>query len=372
MPQVFQGNRKQDTVLDLDIKNGKLIINKLVTADPEIIEYFQKLKDGLRQERFVSALRTGVIALKSGQTSENVDYVKKEFGQLLNKFVVNLDRTLQDIATTVEDHFGENGIIVKDIFDPNREGTPLYQLKNEMRNEISGLRQDYGIKNAEDKIISKTPLKGADFEETCYEILSKAAKITGDSLEDTTSVTGKLKACKKGDYVLTLRDCKKKITFDVKDVGSINTTKILEVLAGSIENREASYGVLIVKSPDAVPKSIGAFNEIGDNMLVCAIGNGDEETIHDELLIMALRYAKMRILSQNTNSKQVDAGVIQEKMDNIRKKIGKFRTIKSNCTNIEKSTKDIRITTQSLEDEINDELDSVDRSLENGKEAKKK
>ena len=105
-------------------------------------------------------------------------------------------------------------------------------------------------------------------------------------------------------------------------------------------------------------------------MLVCAIGNGDKETIYDELLQMAFRYAKIRITAQNSNSKQVDAELIQDKIDNIRQKIGKFRTIKANCTNIEKSTKDIRDTSKSLEDEINDELDSVDRSLENGKEMK--
>jgi len=79
----------------------------------------------------------------------------------------------------------------------------------------------------------------------------------------------------------------------------------------------------------------------------------------------------MRIFDKNSNSKQVDSELIQDKIDNIRKKIGKFRTIKANCTNIEKSTKDIRNTSKSLEDEIIDELDSVDESLENGKKMKK-
>jgi len=130
-----------------------------------------------------------------------------------------------------------------------------------------------------------------------------------------------------------------------------------------IENREASYGILVVKSPDAVPKSIGSFNEIGENMLICAIGNGDEVTIHDELLLMALRYAKIRVMSQNSNNNQVDTRLIQEKIGNIRQKIGKLRTSKADCTNIEKSTKNIRNNLESLEDEINQELDSVDKSL---------
>jgi len=351
MPQAFQSNRKQDSIIAVDVQNGKLIIKNLETADPEIVEYLSEQQPGLRQEKIITALRMGIISLKSNQTSVKTDYVVKEFIKLRSEVLT----TVQDIQVIHEDSLGENGT-----------------LQKQLDEKFDGFRNALNIKQAEDEIKNKTPLKGADFEETCYEILSRAVKVNGDILEDTTGVTGKLKGCKKGDYVLTLSDCKKKITFDAKDVGAISSSKILEVLVGSIENREASYGVLIVKSPDAVPKSIGAFNEIGENMLVCAIGNGDEETIHDDLLIMALRYAKMRITAQNSNTKEVDSGFIREKIENIRKKIGKFRTIKSNCTNIEKSTKDIRITSQSLEEEINDELDSVDRSLENGKEIEKK
>jgi len=351
MPQVFQGNKKQDATIELDIKNGKLIINKLETADPEIVEYLSEQQPGLRQDKFITALRMGVISLKSNQTSVKTDYVVKEFLKLRNEVLT----TVQDIQVIHEDSLGENGT-----------------LQNQLVEQFEGFRNALNIKQAEDEIKNKTPLKGADFEDVCYEILSKAAKINGDLLEDTTGVTGKLKACKKGDYVLTLRDCKMKITFDAKDVGTIPASKIKEVLEGAIENREASYGVLIVKSPDAVPKSIGAFNEIGDNMLVCAIGNGDEVTIHDELLIMALRYAKMRIMSQKSNSKQVDAGLIQQMSENIRQKIVKLRSSKADCTNIEKSSKNIRNNLESIEDEINNDLDSLDKSLQNGKEMENK
>jgi len=351
MPQVFQGNGKHDTTIDLDIKNGKLIIKNLETADPEIVEYLSEQKPGLRQERLISALRMGIISLKSNQTSEKTDYVDKKFEKLRNEVLT----TVQSIQDLHEESLGEDGT-----------------LQNQLVEQFESFRNDLNIKKAEDEIINKTTLKGADFEKACYDIISKTAKINGDLLEDTTAVVGKLKACKKGDYLLTLSDCKKKITLDAKDVGSISATEIKKVLEGAIENREASYGILVVKSPDAVPKSIGSFNEIGNNMLVCAIGNGDEITIHDELLLMALRYAKIRVMSQNSNNNQVDASLIQEKIGNIRQKIGKLRTSKADCTNIEKSTKNIRNNLESLEDEINQELDSVDRSLENGKEIEKK
>ncbi len=343
MPQVFQGNGKQNATIDLDIKNGKLIIKNLETADQEIVEYLSEQQPGLRQEKIITALRMGIISLKSNQTSVKTDYVVKEFLKLRNEVLT----TVQGIQVLHEESLGEDGT-----------------LEQRLEEKFEGFKFALNIKQAEDEIKNKTTLKGADFEKACYDIISKPAKINGDLLEDTTEVTGKLKACKKGDYLLTLSDCKKKITIDVKDVGSISATEIKKVLEGAIENREASYGILVVKSPDAVPKSIGSFNEIGENMLICAIGNGDEVTIHDELLLMALRYAKIRVMSQNSNSKQVDARLIQEKIGNIRQKIGKLRTSKADCTNIEKSTKNIRNNLESLEDEIKQELDSVDKSLQ--------
>lgn len=343
MRQIFQGNRKQDTTVELDIKNGRLTIKNLVTADKEIVEFFSKLKPDLLQDSFISALRMGVISTKSTQSSEKTDYVDKKFDKLRNEML----SYVQEIQDLHEDNLGDDGI-----------------LKKVIDERFAEFRNALNIKEAEDEIKNKTTLKGADFEEIVYEILGKAAKINGDLLEDTTGVTGKLKACKKGDYVLTLLDCKKKITFDAKNVESISATKIKEVLEGAIQNREASYAILVVKSPDAVPKSIGSFNEIGDNMLVCAIGNGDEVTIHEELLLMALRYAKIRVMSQSANNNQVDARFIQEKIGNIRQKIGKLRSSKADCTNIEKSTKNIRNNLESIEDEINLDLDSVDKSLE--------
>jgi len=365
MPQnLLKGRKNHSTIVDFDVKHGKLIIKNLETADNEIVEYFEKQKDGLRQERFVSALRTGVIALKSGQTSENVDFVKKEFENLRNKFVVTLDRTIQDIANSVEDHFGENGIIVKDIFDPNREGSPLNQLKNEMRNELAGLRQDFGIKEKEDEIKAKTTLKGADFEDLCQNLLEKTAKVFGDIIEETTSKVGKVKRSKKGDFVLTLSNSSKKITFETKDVGSISANEIRKTLDEAIENREASYGVLVTKSVESLPKSIDWFQEIGNDKLVIALGADEEESFHEELLLIAYKWARTKVNSQNLKEKRVDPEVIEQKTESIRQKIQKVKTIKTDCNNIEKTTKNIKTTVESLVEEIGEDLDEMSKSLE--------
>ena len=366
---------KDDVVV---INKGKLTITDFQTADLEIVEYFDKQKPELRQDRLVSTLRTGVMALKGAQIGERVDYVQKEFQKMNQKYNNTLGLTLQEMESMYDgymgkngkfrqimtENFGEDGILLKGIFDPNREGSPLYKLKTEWQNDLSNLRQDLGIKEKEDEIKSRTTLKGADFEDHCQDLLEGSAKVFGDIIENTTSMTGKVKRSKKGDFVLTLADSSRKITFETKDVGSISANEIRKILDEAIENREASYGVLVAKSVEAFPKSIGWFQEIGNDKLVVALGSNSEGSFHDELLLIAYKWARAKVNSQSLEEKQVDPEFIETKIEAIKHKIQKFRTIKTECNNIEKASNCIKTTSEALAKEIGMELDDMNKSLE--------
>ena len=79
------------------INKEKLTITDFQTTDPEVVGYFEKIKPELRQDRLVSTLRTGVIALKDAQIGERVDYVEKEFQKLNHKYTNTLGLTA-DVA----------------------------------------------------------------------------------------------------------------------------------------------------------------------------------------------------------------------------------------------------------------------------------
>lgn len=366
---------KDDVVV---INKGKLTITDFQTADPEVVEYFANQKPGLRQDRLVSTLKTGVMALKGAQIGERVDYVQKEFQKMNQKYNNTLGLTLQEMESMYDGYMGENGkfrqimtenfgkdgILLKEIFDPNLEGSPLNKLQTAWRSDISNLKQELGIKEKEDELISRTTLKGADFEDHCQDLLEGSAKVFGDILEKTTSIAGKVKRSKKGDFVLTLADSSKKITFETKDVGTISANEVRKTLDEAIENREASYGVLVAKSVEAFPKSIGWFQEIGKDKLVVALGSDSEEPFHDELLLIAYKWARAKVYSQNLKEKQVDAELIESKIEAIRQKIQKFRTIKTECSNIEKSSNNIKSTTEALAKEIGMDLNDMNKSLE--------
>jgi len=366
----------------LSINKDKLTITNFQTRDHEVVEYFEKQRPELREDRLLSAIRTGVLALQSTEISERVDYVEKKFEKLNSKFEESLSGTFKELESLQEnyfgedgmlreimtEHFGENGILLKEIFDPNREQSPLYKLKTEMKLEISNLRQELGIKEKEEELINKTTLKGADFEDHCQEILERSAKVFGDIVENTTSKAGKVKRSKKGDLVLTIADSSKKITFEIKDVASISANVIRKTLDEAIENRGASCGILVAKNVEAFPNSIGWFQEIEKDKLVIALGSENEESLHDMLLLIAYKWARTKVNSQNLKERNVDAELIANKIESIKQKIQRLSTIKTDCNNIEKTTKNIKTNAATLAEEVEEDLDEMNNSLGDDKD----
>ena len=359
---------------DILIEKGKLIVEKFQTEDKDIVKYFQTIKPEERQERFENVLKLGVVAVKTVGLTEKIDYIEKEFQNLNHDFTHTLDSTIKEMdkkyeevygekgkfSEIIKQNFGENGKIIKDLFDPNKEGTPLYNLRNDIRNEILALRQAIGIKETEKEFVKKTPLKGKNFEDRCELIIGDVARHFGDLLENTTKVQGKLQGSKKGDFVIKHAENNKKIVFEIKDT-TISTNQIQKTLEESIENRDASYGILIVKSVESLPKSIGWFQECGDNMLVCALSSQQNESdvLHPEILLIAYKWARLRLLLQSFKERKVDSAFIQEKITKIQRKISELRLIKTQCTNIETASDKVRTIVKNLEDIIGKELSEI-------------
>lgn len=330
---------------DITIVNEKLIVKKFETTDKEIVNYFQDIPPQARKERLESVLKICIVSLKTIGVADKIDYVQKEFENLNHKFNEEIDK-----------HFGKDGKIMKELLDPNKEGTPLYEIKNEMMQ----LRQQLSIKEARDDITNKTPLKGKHFENVCEDILGQVAYHFGDMLENTTGKQGKLTGSKKGDFVVKHAENSKKIVFEVKDIASISSYQIQRTLSESIENRGASYGILVVKSVESLPKSVGWFQECGDNMLACALSRQEnEDTLHVELLLIAYKWARLRIMLQSFKENKVDAGFIEDKVTKIQHKISELRTIRTQCTNIETSSDKIRTIVKYLEENIGRELSEI-------------
>lgn len=362
------------------VEAGKFLIEHYETENDDVVSYFSEIAPENLEELFETSLNVGVVALKTIGTTEKIDYIEKEFNRLQQKFDAILDKTVTDMATHIEEtfgekgtfselidqHFGEEGKLIKLIFDPTKEGTPLHQLRTLITEEIGRLGKELGVKEAVEEVKAVTTLKGFEFEDVCENFLGEIVKMhMGDELERTTTVPGRLSGSKKGDFVITLGerpDCR--IVLETKDRQTVSLPEIHRTMKESLENRDAKYGIFVTKWIESLPKSVGCFNEYHKKYLVCALSSKEhEETMQSEILNIAVCWARIRSLMEEAKAEGLDTSLIQIKLEAIQIQVDSFSRIKRECTNVEKAVTKIRTLSDEIQNEINTHLDIIRESI---------
>lgn len=351
------------------LNENALFLREFVIDDSTIISYFQNLNESEELEKkIIDLLKIGVTVTQSISTAENVNYVEKAFENLGSNFTEKLDSAFGEkgqFSEVLKDHFGEDGKVIKELFNPTREGSPLYLLKKELDGNLFEIREKLGINEVVETVKEKSTLKGFDFEDQCEKKLQWIARIHADKLDRTGGDTGKITNSKKGDFVLTLGDIDKKIVFEMKNMSNIPQKYIHKELKEAIENREADYGIFVAKNKDSLPDNVGWFNEYDGNHLVCTVENNDGSSMIDgEIIHIAYKWARAKLRLENSSGKEIDATTIMAKTSEIRQKIGDLSKIKRQCNNIDKSTEAIRETAKNTEKEIKTQLEELVESIQ--------
>ena len=354
------------------VEGNQLIIEGFQTSDYDIISYFENLEESDDPgQKLENALKIGIVAMKSIGVAGNINYVEKAFDSLDDKMKQKLELAFGEdgqFSDILKEHFGEDGKIIKELFDPNREGSPLYLLRSELEKDLSDIKEKLGINAALEEVMEKNTKKGIEFEDECEKKLEWIAEINSDKLERTGNKIGKISKSKIGDFVLTLGDMDKKIVFEMKNKGTITLPDIQDDLKKAMANREADYGIYVVKKKNALPKSIGWFNEYDGNQLVCAIENDEGDSLIDgEIIHIAYKWARAKLRIEASKEKKLDPTFIIEKTGEIQKKIENMKKIKTECTNIENSTKKITDTAKETESKIKQDLEEIIESLNSEK-----
>ena len=347
------------------IENDTLYVDNFETENKEIVSYFAEIPEAEREAKFESMLLAGTVVFKSIGTTEKIDYIEKAFA--------NFHKCFDD---KIDEMFGEDGKIVKEVFDPRREGTPLFDLKNEIKDVMKEIRDKLEGKKVGDELKEKTTLKGFSFEEVCEQILSDIIKMQqGDELHRTTDEYGLLERSKKGDFVISLgQKPDAKIVLEIKDVGTMSLPEIHRTLEESIENRGAKYGIVVFRYVESLPGSVGWFKEYYGKHLICALGTREhEEFLAPEMLRVAFGWAKMKLLSGTEAGETIDViPVIREKMQKIKDSLKNFSNIRTQCSNLEKATVKIRSLSDEIEGDITSQLSDMEseigKAMSNSKE----
>lgn len=352
------------------INDDSIILNNFEISDSDIVTFFKNFNEPeKRKQKFLEMLKIGINVNKSMNTFENINYVDKAFENLQNDFEQKMNKIFAEdgiLSAHMENHFGEDGKMMKEFFNLNKMDSPLSVLKEHLTKEIIDLRQSLGIKEAVKIVEEKGTMKGLVFEDACKTKLESIARLNGDKFEETGKVIGSVTNSKNGDFVLTLHDNSKKIVFEMKNMSTKLPPKyIYEQLKEAIENREADYGILVVKNKSSLPDHVGFFNEYDGNHLVCAIEDDDGiQLLEYEILHIAYKWASAKLRLENQKSSKIDSGKIKADMKEIQIQIGELIKVKRECTNIEKSNTRINEIATKIEKEIVKKIKEISNTIE--------
>jgi len=323
---------------NISISEDTLVIENYVIDDQDIVTYFENAQNQNKDlyEILENILKSGVIASKSAQVGNQVDFVEKKFMAIQN----NLENQLNE-------QFGTQGD----------------SIKQSMTDMFHKLGVELGINQAVQKEHEKGTQKGVEFEKYCEERISDIAKHHNDRLEATGTTTGIIPGNKKGDFVYTIQDSGKKIVLEMKDYSVKQTTPKLEAYMNeAIENRGADYAIVISKKSSSLSKEVGIFQEYGNKLFVAlTTEETDDAELQNELLVIALRWARLRLKQK---SGTVDSSMIIEKIENIQRTMKDFSNIKKKCTSIIGISDEISEDLDQLRDKIKQDVLLVSKSLQ--------
>lgn len=394
----------------LDKRTESILIKNLEIKDHDLFEVVSDQKEMERAEFVKRALKVGVIALHDVLVTEKIDYVKREFERLcfeLDKIFKlelgkegmkgELDKIFSDsgrLQQCLENLFGSNGKLARDILDMNNKNSPIGQLRetiesyfvgkdseiysmldpNSKDSPISRLRQDilselekietvietYLVKR---EVIGKTPQKGFIFEDVLEDFLLRISRPFSDTVERVGKEKGKLGGLK-GDFVITVNDSSIKgqpprIVVEAKAGESVRLTmkSLLGELRDAIQNREAQFAIAVTET--MISDAIGCYREVEGDKIICIFGDNGLP------LEVAYRIARTYLLMKmhEAPEKVIDITRIYGVIDKISNDLNAIRGIKAKLTSIGTTSEAIATDIKSLETNIRSSLDELQNIL---------
>jgi len=362
------------------------IIKNLILKNEDTIDFLKDIAKEDYERVITKAIDIGIRVISEQKPFEKVDYVKGEF----QKFTFEIQRQMNEIEESFERIFGEEGILtefsdkeygipakvregvmdekigLKAYLNPNNENSPLYQLKRDLSEQITDLRDKIIGDIASKEAYGKTSLKGKDFEIELLNMLRGLTKYYGDIIEPVGEVITDSKR-KVGDLLIGIRDPllgeeELLMVVEAKDRTYVNVEGkggLLHELTEGIINRKADFGVAIMKNRAGLPDYVGHFRFYEPNMIV---------TCCDEPIAIELAYrfgrsiALTRYLSQSY--KRVDWENVQKFAKFLENSLKKITTAKSDIGNIEKGLKGIKKMLMEYNEEIEEALSKLYKNLE--------
>jgi hypothetical protein len=389
----------------LSVVEDRIIVTDLQLADAGLAGFVSGIPEPERPGVAANALRVGLQALATAGNSANVDFVRAEFGRMVEQMAATqaraaeaLDATLRAtfadgegrLPRTLEDFLGDSGKLQRltgalfdpnrrdsaigqlndmlgkyfdgdgsrlaQLLDPTREASPLYQFRNEVSGEFRSLGERIAALEAASRARAderaRGTAKGVEFEDAVEAGLAELARGVGDFLERTGTEAGDALRSKKGDFVLTIdpsrtngRDLR--VVIEAKD-RSLSRRVLAEELTAARANRGAAIALAIF-TPEHAPAGVSPFALVGSDVYAVY----DPEADGGVGLEAAFRVARvMALLTLRETGGQVDVAAIGEALQDVQFAVDNVRKMKARLTTIGSAAQEV----SSLLDELRERV----------------
>ncbi|MEK6872663.1 MAG: hypothetical protein AABW90_01460 [Nanoarchaeota archaeon] len=372
---------EQDQKVKLD--SGSVIINNMIVEDINTYKILNYVPENKREDFVKKAIVIGTIGLSNLYLTENVDYIEKEFKELLkglegqskdiknnfenqSKDIKNMIEKTLDVESNssslgkmrvlFEDYFDKRKGKISDLLSPFEDNSPIKKLKEEIFKKIQELRDELIKEKTRGEMIEKTTLKGGKFEEVVLESIEGFCSEHEDKVFHVGEHQGN--NSKIGDVAVDIcGDENKRIIIECKDSSSYSHKKTIDEINDAIENRGAKFGIFLFKSQNQIPTALSPM-KITNSYIVTSFDNYG--------LYFAYRVARI-FVERETEVKQktIPINEIQEEVKALQIKLIDFKNIQVKLTQIDNASDYIRKNIERVRNDIEMGLSSIKELLNN-------
>jgi len=400
----------------VEVRGERIVVEQLTLAEPALAAFLAQRPAEDRPAIVERGLRIGLLAIQDAGTSLDVDVVRREFEQLLQRAasaneraVAALDGVLRTnfadgegrLPRTLEQFLGDRGQLrafVNDLFDegrrdsaigrirellgryfegdssrlallldPTRLGSPLHQFRTEVADNFGKLNERLtaieASASARATERARSAAKGADFEAAIGTLLADICHGTGDLLERTGDEAGAVIRSKKGDFLVTLderltRGADVRVVVECKD-RPVSARAIREELAAARQNRGAA-AALVCFTTDHAPAAVAPFHLHGSDVY-CVV---DRLAPEPEVIEAALRLSRLVALATVEKVEaEIDSAAIGAAIEAIRGQLDAIRGLKAHLTSIGTASQQVAAGLDRLREQVLGRLADAELAL---------
>lgn len=381
----------------------RLVIEALTVTDPTAAQLVrERAEAGAEPAATVAAaIEVGARVIASESTATNVDYVKRELQERLGGLNRELEGTLeagaealaeriaksfgadrsdsvqQQIKQLVGEHLDKRVGELTKLLSSEDMGNPLVAVQargmkamidaeDRHRKEIVELRESHATQSramqaqvaelketiaqllerqeGEERLAEAEEAgtrKGRTFEERVHAAIERIAAGRGDLAEHTGDTKGD-GGSKKGDTVVEIGAaegaCAGRVVFEAKD-RRLTKNAMRGELNGALAERQADFAVLVVAGEDHVPAGHEELTEYEGNKLIVAVDSDEPDGLG---LLLAYRYARLRVLLAHDGALEVDAAGVRDAAESAGAILKRAQSVRLALTGIDNSSKKAR------------------------------